>query len=109
MMNKIDKKFHRALNFLSKHSTLDILNMLTDNKKKFRKYVSKDMDRTLQNHKYIIFQPEAINVLTIKGLQYLKDLEEIKRKDLTLIAFGITVTISLIALGFSLFSFFNSV
>lgn len=101
-MNKIDKRLHKALRFLSRYSTLDILDMLTDNKKKFRKYVPKDIDRYLQHEGYMVFQPGATNVLPMKGLQYLKDLEDIRRKERTLIASVIAVIASVIAVIISL-------
>jgi len=100
-MNKIDKQFYKALRFLASHSTPEILDSLIDKnkKEKFRKYVSKDMDRTLQSQEYIVFDPPAHNVVTMKGLQYLRELEEIRRKELTLIASVIAVGISLVALA----------
>jgi len=108
-MNKIDKRLYKALKFLSKYSTLDILDMLTDNKKKFRKYVPKDIDRTLQSDRYMVFQPGATNVLTMEALQSLRDLKEIRRKDLTLIGFVVAIGVSLVALIISIISLVNSV
>ena len=101
-MNRIDKKWYKALRFLSGYSTLDIVHILMDEKKKFRKHVPKDIDRTLQRHEYIIFKPGINNVVTLKGLQYLRDLEEIRRKDLTLIASVVAIVISLVALAKSM-------
>lgn len=101
-MNRIDKQWYRALRFLSRYSALDILNLIKEDKKKFRKYVPKDLDRTLQRNEYIIFKPGITNVVTMKGLQYLRDLEEIRRKDWTLIASVIAVIISLVALAKSM-------
>ena len=86
-MNKIDKKIYKALKYLSSHSTIEICDSLLDKKKKekLRKYVSKDMDRSLQSHRYIIFDPKANNIVTLKGLEYLRNLEDTRRKDWTLI------------------------
>lgn len=110
-MNKIDKKFYKALKFLATRTTPEILDSLLDKnkKKEFRKLVSKVMDKTLQSHKYISFQHPAQHIVTVKGLQFLRELEDIRRKDVTLIASVIAVIISLIALGFSIFSLINSV
>jgi hypothetical protein len=84
-MNKIDKQFYIALKYLASHQTPEILDSLLDKRKKedFRRYVSKAMDKTLQSQGYISFQPPANNVVTMKGLQYLRELEEIRRKELT--------------------------
>jgi len=111
MMNKIDKKFYKALKFLATRTTSNILDSLLnkERKKKFRKFVSKDMDRTLQLQEYISFQPPAQHIVTLKGLQFLRGLKDIRRKDVTLIASVIAVIISILALGFSIFSLINSV
>lgn len=74
-MNKIEKRLYKALRFLSSYPALDILDMMTDNKKRFEKYVPKDVNRTLQGDGYVIFQPGATNVVPMKGLQYLRILE----------------------------------
>ncbi len=109
-MNKIDKEFYKALRYLASSTTPKIIDSLSDKKKKeeFRKSVSGAMDRTLQSHGYISFQPAAHNVVTMKGLQYLRVLEEIRRKESTLIASVIAVFLSLVALGFSIASLYLS-
>ncbi|MEK6833426.1 MAG: hypothetical protein AABY32_05240 [Nanoarchaeota archaeon] len=103
-MNKIDKKFYKALKFLSRRTTPEILDSLLDGnkKKEFRKFIPKEMDRTLQLYKYILFEPPAQYIVTTDGLQFLRELEDIKRKDLTLIASVIAVIISLVALAKSM-------
>lgn len=100
-MNKIDKKFYKALKFLSRKTTPEILDSLLDEDKKkwLRKFVSKDMDRTLQLWGYIQFEPPAQHIVTGDGLKFLRELEDIRRKDLTLIASVIAVVISLVALA----------
>lgn len=102
-MNRIDKQWYKALRFLSRYSVSDILDLLEKNKKKFRKYVPKDLDITLQRNEYIAFKPKITNIVTMKGLEYLRDLEEIRRKDLTLIASVVAVVISLVSLWISIF------
>ncbi len=67
------------------------------------------MDRTLQIFGYAQFTPPAQHIVTENGLKFLRELEDIRRKDLTLIASTIAVIISLIALGFSIFSLMNPV
>ena len=108
-MNKVDEHFYKALRYFASHQTPEILDKLSneDSKKEFRKYVSRDMDRTLQVHGYITFQEPAHHLITPKGLQYLRELEEIRRKELTLISAVIAVVISLVALGFSIASFYK--
>lgn len=103
-MNKIDKKFYKALKFLSRKTTPEILDALLDKnqKKEFRKFVPKEMDRTLQVWGYVQFEPPAQHIVTGDGLRFLRELEDIRRKDLTLIASVIAVVISLVALAKSM-------
>jgi len=107
-MNKIDKKFYKSLKFLSRKTTLEILDLLLDKDKKgeFRKFVPEGMNKTLQLFGYAQFEPPAQHIVTGDGLKFLRELEDIRRKDLTLISSTIAVTISIIALLFSILSFF---
>jgi len=110
-MNKIDKRIYKALKYLSSHSTIEICNSLLDKnkKEKFRKYVSGDMDRSLQSHGYIVFDPKANNIVTLKGLEYLRNLEAIKMKERTLSISIIAIIISVLALlkSFNFFGLFG--
>ena len=103
-MNKIDRKFYKALKYLSRRNSLEILDSLSNKnkKKEFRKFVPKEMDRTLQLYGYMSFQPPAQHLVTESGLKFLRELEDIRRKDLTLIASVIAVVISLVALAKSM-------
>jgi len=108
-MNKIDKKWHKALRFLSRLSVDEALKMKNRNLGEFRKYVSENLERTMVKSKYIILEGKFDNVVSLWGLKYLRDLEEIRRKDLTLIASVVAVVISLVALGISIVSLLNSI
>ena len=106
-MNKVDKIWYKSLNFLSKLSIDETIELNKKNPKKFRKYVPEEVENTLEKFGYITFRSDFVQVVSQSGLQQLRDLEEIRRKDLTLIASVVAVVISLVALGFSIASFFN--
>ena len=110
-MNAVDKVFYKALKYFATHQTPEILDSLLDEKKKkkYHKHVSKIMHKTLQAHGYITFNEPANYLLTPKGMQFLRELEEIRRKEITLISSAIAVVISLIALGFSIASYYRPV
>jgi len=101
-MNKIDKKWHKALRFLSRLSVDEAIKIKKENLDEFRKYVPENLERTMVKAKYIIFEGNFDNVVSLWGLEYLRDLEEIRRKDLTLIASVVAVVISLVALAKSM-------
>ena len=101
-MNRIDERWYKALRFLSGLSVDDAIRLKGNDLKEFRKYISENLERTLIKHKYIILEGNFDNVVSFLGLEYLRDLEEIRRKDLTLIASVIAVVISLIALAKSM-------
>lgn len=103
-MNKIDKKFYKSLRFLSRKTTLEILDLLLDKDKKreFRKFIPEGMNKTLQLWGYTQFEPPAQHIVTENGLKFLRELEDIRRKDLTLIASVVAIIISLVALAKSM-------
>ena len=51
---------------------------------------------------YVQFEPPAQHIVTGDGLRFLRELEDIRKKDLTLIASVIAVIISLFALAKSM-------
>ena len=101
-MNKIDRKWYKALRFLSRLSVDEALKMKKKNLGEFRKYVSENLERTLLKTQYIILEGNFDNVVSLWGLKHLRDLEEIKRKYITLIASVVAVCISLISLAKSI-------
>lgn len=103
-MNSIDKVWYKALKFLSKLSIDEAIESRKENPKKYQKYVSDELEETLEKFGYLTFINDFVQVVSQSGLQQLRDLEDIRRKDLTLIASVIAVGISLVALGLSIFS-----
>jgi|SRR3989344_4269205 len=101
-MNRIDSVWYKALKFLSKLSIDETIELKKKNPKKFEKYVPEEVENTLEQFGYITFRNSFVQVVSQSGLQQLRDLEEIRRKDLTLIASVIAVIISLVALAKSM-------
>lgn len=98
-MNRIDKQWYGALRFLSRLTTKEAKREKSHNLKDFRYYVPEDVENTLHQFGYIQFNENVTQVVTQGGLQQLRDLEEIDRKDLTISLSVLAVLISLIALA----------
>lgn len=98
-MDKINKQIYKSLNFLSKYSTLEILNLMTDDKEYFDRKVPKDVLSSLQHLGYIKFQVGANTILTTSGLKHMNELKDSILKEWmwygSLFAIGISI-ISLI-------------
>jgi len=107
-MNKIDKIRYRALKFLSSFSPEGAIDFRKKNPEKYKKYVSDELEETLSKFEYLTFSCNAVRVVSQLGLQQLRDLEDIRRKDLTLMVSVIAIVLSLVALGISIASFLNS-
>ncbi len=104
-MNKIDRKLYKALRFLSRHSTKSINRIRKEKPRLYKKFVPQDVEDFLHIPGDIQFNENNPQIIQISGLLKLRDLEEIKRKSLTIwissiaiaIAFG-SFIMSLIAL-----------
>lgn len=107
-MNKIDEKWYKALRFLSRLSVDEALKMKKKNLGEFRKFVDENLERTMLKQQYIILEGNYDNTVSAWGLKYLRDLEEIRRKDLTLIASVVAVIISVVAIIISWAALANS-
>src|SRR3989344_1844196 len=97
-MNKIDKMWYKALRYLSTLSTEEVLHIKAQTLSSYRKKVPEDVENTLHQFGYIQLNVLVKNVVTQNGLQQLRDLEEIRRKDLTLIVATVAFCISLLSL-----------
>lgn len=100
-MNRIDKILYKALKFLSRFSPMEAVKLRREHTKKFRKNVPQVVENTLRNWGYITYG-SSNRVVTQNGLQQLRDLEEIKRKDITLIASVVAVVLSISAVIISI-------
>ena len=98
-MNKIDKEWYKSLRYLSRLTTKEAKREKSHNLKNFRCYVPEDVENTLHQFGYIQFNDNVTRVVTQGGLQQLRDLEEIDRKDLTISLSVLAVVISFIALA----------
>jgi len=103
-MNKIDRQWYKSLKFLSKRSLDDTFELAKKNPK-IKKYIDGEVWNTLHKFGHVTSMCDMPQVVTPSGLQQLRELEDIRRKDLTLIASVIAVVISLVALGISIASY----
>ena len=98
MMNLIDKKWYKALRYLSRFTP----NEVDRKSKEYMEHVPKHVEDFFHAVGYIQFDNKYPQIVTQGGLQQLRDLEEIKRKGLTLIASVVAVVISLVAFSKSM-------
>ncbi|MBR9702209.1 hypothetical protein GOV13_04790 [Candidatus Pacearchaeota archaeon] len=100
-MNIIDKRWYKALRYLSRYTPEEIKKE-RKNLQKYRKKVPKHVEDFFHAVGYIQFENKYPQVVTQGGLQQLRDLEDIRRKGLTLVASTVAVVLSLIAVVISL-------
>ncbi len=102
-MNKQDKHFYKALKFFSGKTLQKIFNMKKDNPSDYNKIIPLPIEDILHKIGYISFATEEekrhISAITPTGVEQLRILEDIKRKELTLI---VSVIVSVIAMIISL-------
>lgn len=105
-MNKIDREWYKCLKALSKiprDNNLD--KFMTKNTENIKDYMDGATWNELLTLGHVTSNPDVKNIVTPSGLEQLRMLEDIRRKDLTLIASVIAVVISLVALGISFVPF----
>lgn len=101
-MNEIDKRFYRALKFLSTIPTKETFGKyFSKNVKDSGKYYDEATWEDLRELGYVVQDPLKRQILTSEGLSQLRMLEDIRRKDLTL-------WISIIAIALSIFALLKS-
>lgn len=100
-MNNLDRQWYKALRFLSTLNTENIKEIKEKRPNFYRKKVPEHVENALHSIGYIRFA-NYHTIVSPSGLQQLRDLEDIRRKDLTLIASVIAVIISLVALAKSM-------
>jgi len=98
-MNKIDKKWYKSLRFLSRFTSYEVLEFKNKHTKQYHKKVPIDVENTLRQFGYLLLNGNHTQAVTQSGLQQLRDLEDIRRKDLTLISSVIAIVISIVALA----------
>ena len=102
-MNKIDRQWYKTLKFLSKRSVDETFSEFRKkNPKKYKEYVDGEIWETLHKFGYVTSMVNQSQVVTPLGLEQLRMLEDMRRKDLTLIASVIAIVISLVALAKSM-------
>lgn len=100
-MNKIDKEWYKLLKVLSKIPREKWDKYRKENIRRYNKYYQGTTWNELHKLGYINTNPEANQIVTEKGMEILRMLEDIRRKDSTLI-------ISIIAIVISGFAFAKS-
>ena len=101
-MNKIDRKWYKALRYLSRYAPKEIKEIKEGRNKEYKRNVPQHVEDFFHTIHYIQFDEKYPQIVTQGGLQQLRDLEEIRRKDLTLISAVVAVIISLVALAKSM-------
>ena len=99
-MNKIDKEWYECLKALSKIPVDKPYGKYkVEITEKFGKYMEGETWNELHKLGCINTSPSTSQIVTEKGMEQLRMLEDIRRKDLTLIASVTAVIISLVALA----------
>jgi len=85
-MNKIDKWVYEALVFFSNKSLNESLKIKEDNPKKYNKKVPKSVENSMHREGYISFKKyedarDEDSAITSKGIEQLRILEDIKKKE----------------------------
>ncbi|HLC71958.1 MAG TPA: hypothetical protein VJH37_00075 [Candidatus Nanoarchaeia archaeon] len=102
-MNKIDRQFYKTLKFLSRWSLDDAFDILKkEDPKKFDKHLEGEPWETLHKLGYVTTINTSHQIVTPSGLEQLRMLEDMRRKDVTLIASVVAVIISLVSLAKSM-------
>lgn len=101
-MNELDKSFYKALSFFANKTRAEIKVMKEQNTGEYEKNVpstkENPIEQTLAQFGYIELGKDTKWIITQSGLAQLRDLEEIRHRD-------ITIYISTIALIISILSF----
>ena len=94
-MNKIDRQWYDSLKFLSKWTLDDAFDKLKKkDPKKFKKYLYGEPWNTLHKLGHVTSMNDSTQIVTPAGLDQLRMLEDMRRKN-------ITIYLSVIALIFS--------
>jgi|SRR3989344_6496115 len=103
MMNRIDKQWYESLKFLSKWTLNDAFDNLRErNRTLFNKYLEGEPWNTMHKLGYVTTMNNSHQIVTPSGMEQLRMLEDIRRKDITLISSVVAVIISLVALAKSM-------
>ena len=102
-MNKIDRQWYNSLKFLSKWTLDDAFDKLKkEDPKKFNKYLEGEPWESLHKQGYVTTINISHQIVTTSGMEQLRMLEDIHRKDLTLISSVVALVISLVSLAKSM-------
>ncbi len=98
-MNRIDKAWYKALTFLATNKRKNVIQFMGKAPKRYKQIVPEEIEKTFIEWSYINFDNDTIYAITQSGLQQLRDLEDIRRKDRTIIISISALIISIFAFG----------
>ncbi len=102
-MNKIDRQWYKYLKVLSKIPRDDNLDKYrTKNIKNIKDYMEGTTWNELHELGYVNSSPHVKQIITPSGLEQLRMLEDMKRKELTLIVSTIAIILSAFAFAKSM-------
>ena len=103
-MNKIDRQWYKYLKILSRIPRKDNLDKYrTRYIKNIEGYMEGPIWNELHELGHINSSPNTKQIITPSGLEQLRMLEDMRRKDSTLIISIIAIAVSVVSLGFSIF------
>ena len=104
-MNELDKSLYRALKFLADHTRAEIRHWKEMGNKDYEKSVpstsENPTEQTLKQYDYIDLNGTTKWMITQNGLRQLRDLEQIKHRDLTVWLSGFALVISILSFAIS--------
>ena len=101
MMNEIDKTLYKALKFFSKRTFKKIKEIKKKQPKKYKRHIPDLMEDALERARYVEFEDgnEEYTVITGRGLEQLRILENIKIKEKSILISIFALILSLFALA----------
>jgi len=97
-MNESDKNLYKALKYFADYSRAKVKSRKEEQPTEYTDNVPADVEITLSKFEYIALSSDTKYIITQKGLQQLRDLEQIKYRDTI-------IWISVLSLGISILSF----
>lgn len=104
-MNKLDKSTYRALSFLADYTRAEIKVLKEKTTGDYEKFVpnteGNPIEQTLESFGYIKLHKNTRWMITQEGLQQLRELEQIRHRDLIVWLSGLALGISILSFAIS--------
>jgi len=105
-MNELDNSWYRALKFLADNTRAEIISSKERGEKDYEENVpstkENPIEQTLKEFAYIELEKNTKWMITQRGLQQLRELEQIRHRDLTIWISGLALAISIFTLAINL-------